>query len=382
MPKVVSLLALATALPEHRFSTQELMLVLRPKLSDEMVGMIRNLGVEERYSALSNYPSMLCGEPMRTTTSATEMSVEAARRCLRRWGGDPSEVGLLIAATNTPSQLLPSLVAEVSAKMHAVLSRTMSTLSMQAQGCAVLLKAIEVAGWYVAANRGRKVLIIMAESHTPYIPALVGKRYFGFRELVRMRRAGETDGRSLERQRLETTYVIQAMLFGDGAVALLFGDEAAEGLATFSSISHLTNDAPEDVELLAMEGGSLCPEFEGKPNYLMRANVPQRGAHYALRTVRDALAHPGSPVSRLEQVNHCLIHTGSRKILDGVCAQLELAEDSPRVALSYEILRRYGNLSSASTGFMLAARNFPPGPALVVSFGVGFTGSAGLVNFK
>ena len=78
----------------------------------------------------------------------------------------------------------------------------------------------------------------------------------------------------------------------------------------------------------------------------------------------------------------CLIHTGSKKILDGVCAQLAIAPDSSKVRASYEVLKSYGNLSSASTGFMLAARDQSPGPAVVVGFGVGFTASAGVVNFN
>jgi len=51
-----------------------------------------------------------------------------------------------------------------------------------------------------------------------------------------------------------------------------------------------------------------------------------------------------------------LIHTGSKKILDGVCSQLHLDSDSTKVEKSYDVLENYGNLSSASTGFMLAGK--------------------------
>ncbi|MFL6257651.1 MAG: hypothetical protein ACJ74T_21820 [Pyrinomonadaceae bacterium] len=68
-----------------------------------------------------------------------------------------------------------------------------------------------------------------------------------------------------------------------------------------------------------------------------------------------------------------------KKILDGVCAQLDLAPGSEKVQPSYEVLKRYGNLSSASTGFMLAESEHREGASLVVGFG--FTASAGVVNF-
>jgi 3-oxoacyl-[acyl-carrier-protein] synthase-3 len=170
------------------------------------------------------------------------------------------------------------------------------------------------------------------------------------------------------------------MLFGDGAVALLVGSE--EGKPAFGPISHLTNEEMEDVNLLTMTSNSSHPFLKGRPQYFMRSTVPARGAHYAVTTVKNVLEHPDSPVSDLSQVDNCLIHTGSKKILDGVCSQLDLDTESAKVHGSYEVLKNYGNLSSASTGFMLAEKNEWRGPAVVVGFGVGFTASAGIMNYN
>jgi 3-oxoacyl-[acyl-carrier-protein] synthase-3 len=114
----------------------------------------------------------------------------------------------------------------------------------------------------------------------------------------------------------------------------------------------------------------------------MQPSVPNRGAHYAVTTVKNVLKHPESPVSNLTDVDDCLIHTGSKKILDGVCSQLDLEPESAKVNGSYKVLEHYGNLSSASTGFMLAEKNEWLGPTMVVGFGVGFTASAGIMNFN
>ena len=129
-----------------------------------------------------------------------------------------------------------------------------------------------------------------------------------------------------------------------------------------------------------MNSNSSHEFLKGRPQYFMRPSVPNRGAHYAVTTVKNVLQHPDSPVSHLGQVDDCLIHTGSKKILDGVCTQLHLEKDSTKVQGSYEVLKNYGNLSSASTGFMLAKKNDWKGPAMVVGFGVGFTASAGLMS--
>ena len=220
-------------------------------------------------------------------------------------------------------------------------------------------------------------------SRTPGIARgapLLGQEYHGFRELIRARKEGKLNDAAFEQQRLDTTFVIQSMLFGDGAVALLIGKQ--EGKPAFGPISHLTNDEIEDVNLLTMTSNSTHHSLKGRPQYFMRPNVPSRGAHYAVTTVRNVLEHPDSPVSNLGQVDDCLIHTGSKKILDGVCSQLHLEKDSQKVHGSYEVLKNYGNLSSASTGFMLAEKDEWSGPAVVVGFGVGFTASAGIMSLN
>jgi len=377
---MINLLSAATSTPKHLFKTTDLVSSMMHKLSPELINTISTLGVNQRYSALENYPDFLCGKPKNATSSTTELGVKATKRCIQEWGGDPGRIGLLVAATNTPDQMLPCLASEVMGKTHGLLSRNLRTVSMQAQGCSVLLKSIEVAQWYLAANPEKLAIVLMAESHTPYVAPLLRDEYLGFREILRLRKEQKLDPEQFEQQRLDTTFVIQSMLFGDGAVALLVGTE--EGKPAFGPISHLTNDDPRDMNLLTMVSNSSHPFLKGRPQYFMQPSVPSRGAHYAVTTVKNVLCHPDSPVSDLEQVDDCLIHTGSKKILDGVCSQLELCPDSLKVHGSYKVLQQYGNLSSASTGFMLAEKNAWKGPAMVVGFGVGFTASAGIMNFN
>jgi 3-oxoacyl-[acyl-carrier-protein] synthase III len=377
---MINLLSAATSTPPHIFKTTELVGSLMHKLSPELINTINSLGVDQRYSTLENYPDFLCGKTKHATSSTTELGVNATKRCIHEWGGDPSRIGLLVAATNTPDQMLPCLASEVMGKTHGLLSRSLRTVSMQAQGCSVLLKSIEVAQWYLAANPGKLALVLMAESHTPYVAPLLRDEYSGFREILRQRKEQKLDPHAFEQQRLDTTFVIQSMLFGDGAVALLVGTE--EGKPAFGPISHLTNDDPSDMNLLTMVSNSSHPFLLGRPQYFMQPSVPTRGAHYAVTTVKNVLRHPDSPVSDMEQVDDCLIHTGSKKILDGVCSQLDLEPDSLKVNASYRVLEKYGNLSSASTGFMLAEKDDWTGPTIVVGFGVGFTASAGIMNFN
>jgi 3-oxoacyl-[acyl-carrier-protein] synthase-3 len=377
---MINLLSAATATPQHVFQTTELTNTLMHKLSPELINTLNSLGVDQRYSVMDNYGDFLAGKTMNATSSTTQLGVDATKRCIEEWQGDPSQIGLLIAATNTPDQMLPCLASEIMGQTHGLLSRSLRTVSMQAQGCSVLLKSIEVAQWYLAANPGQLAMVLMAEAHTPYVAPLLRDEYSGFRELLRLRKERKIDEAQFEQKRLDTTFVIQSMLFGDGAVALLIGGNE-EGKPSFGPISHLTNEEMEDVNLLTMNSHSSHEYLKGRPQYFMRPSVPTRGAHYAVTTVKNVLQHPDSPVSSLVQVDDCLIHTGSKKILDGVCSQLHLEKDSTKVQGSYEVLKNYGNLSSASTGFMLAEKGDWKGPAMVVGFGVGFTASAGIMNY-
>ena len=377
---MINLLSAATAVPKNVFKTTELVASVMHKLSPELINTISSLGVDQRYSTLENYPEFLGGKPRNATSSTTQLGVDATKRCIKDWGGDPNRIGLLVAATNTPDQMLPCLASEIMGKTHGLLSRSLRTVSMQAQGCSVLLKSIEVAQWYLAANPGKLAIVVMSEAHTPYVAPLLRDEYFGYREIVRLKKEHRIDANQFEQQRLDTTFVVQSMLFGDGAVALLVGSE--EGKPAFGPISHLTNDQPNDMNLLTMVSNSSHPFLKGRPQYFMQPSVPTRGAHYAVTTVKNVLQHPDSPVSDIGDVDDCLIHTGSKKILDGVCSQLALCPDSRKVHNSYKVLEQYGNLSSASTGFMLAEKNDWTGPTMVVGFGVGFTASAGIMNFN
>ncbi len=377
---MINLLSAATSTPKHAFKTTDLSNALMHKLSPELINTLNSLGVDQRYSVMDNYPDFLAGKPMNARSSTTELGVAATKRCIEEWQGDPSRIGLLVAATNAPDQMLPCLASEVMGQTHGLLSRSLRTVSMQAQGCSVLLKSIEVAQWYLAANPGKLAMVLMAEAHTPYVAPLLRNEYHGFREVIRMRKEQKLNESQFAQKRMDTTFVIQSMLFGDGAVALLVGKE--EGKPSFGPICHLTNENTDDVNLLTMNSNSSHEFLKGRPQYFMQPSVPNRGAHYAVSTVKDVLQHPDSPVSNMAQVDDCLIHTGSKKILDGVCSQLHLDTDSMKVQGSYEVLKNYGNLSSASTGFMLAEKDDWTGPTIVVGFGVGFTASAGIMNYN
>lgn len=123
---MINLLSAATSTPQHSFKTSDIISALMHKLSPELINTINSLGVQ-RYSTLENYPDFLAGKPKKNTSSTTELGVAATRKCIEQWQGDPSQIGLLIAATNAPDQMLPFLASEVMGQTHGLLSRSLRT---------------------------------------------------------------------------------------------------------------------------------------------------------------------------------------------------------------------------------------------------------------
>jgi len=377
----LSLSSIATAVPENEFATSDILAKAEHKMSQRFVDSIGRLGIQKRYSVTQNYPDALLDRKCAQLTSgATELGTEAAKSCLTKGNTDWSNIGLLVATTNTQSRLLPGLSSDIVAALNGYLSPTISAINMQGQGCSALLKGLEVAYWYLCVNPNRQVLIVVSEVQTSYLHSkLSAERYFSFWEIKSV--ASDSDVKS--RMLRDTEGAIQAMLFGDGAVALLVSCEDVYPQFFPDSISHLTNAQPQDADLLVMqEGGSSQPDVEGVPQYRMQPAVPQRGGEYAATTVKTALERSSTPITVPQEATACLIHTGSRKILDSVCERLNLSKKSPQVAASYSVLRNYGNLSSASIGFMLANNEWEQGFGLIVSFGIGFSASAGIIEFQ
>jgi len=95
-----------------------------------------------------------------------------------------------------PDVTLPGL--RDMGQTHGLLSRSLRTVSMQSQGCSVLLKSVEVAQWYLAANPNKLAIVLMAEAHTPYVAPLLRDEYHGFRELIRLRKEERLNGDEFE----------------------------------------------------------------------------------------------------------------------------------------------------------------------------------------
>lgn len=351
--------AIAAVNPPAKWSTPELLHAARGHLSERLEKMIGTLGVDTRYSILANYTDVLFNdaEP-KLAISATTLAIQSARACLDRSGVDPAEIGLVLGVSSSPGRLLPSLVCDLIAGMPE-LPRTVPNLSIEYMGCSAMAKVVETARWFLTAHPDQRVLVTFMDAITPLSPTLPG-HYRHFSEID-------------PSQRQSTVDALHGFLFGDGAVSMVLS--ATGSGPVFGPVSHLTNELAEDTELGTVpDGGSDIPVVMGRRLYTLSAGITERGTHYALETIRALIAGGECALKSPGEASLLLMHTGSGRILDGLCEAFGVDNHSPAVASSYRVLRDHGNTIGCSVPLMLAEPvHRPPGTGLLVTFGLSFS---------
>lgn len=374
-----AVLSIATYVPENPVSTEGMLQAFGERVSPDLADTLRRLDIVNRYSIVEDFPAYISGNRERAlNSSTTELALRAADKCLAQFDHRERPIGLMLVATDTSDRPLPCFGYQLLAELEGRVSRDINVVNMQNQGCSVLPKMFEMAGYYLQANPEKSALIVASEGHTGFLGNRREAYFPGLSELPGRPRA---EAKAVEQ-------LLESFLFGDGAVAIALGasdSKASAGAPQVGPFTHLTNHEKSDLDLLTMnEGGVLMPIHGDFPHYHMSKEVPNRGAFYAQNCVSQILAKMSDVLASPELADNFIIHTGSKKILDGVCRSLGVEPGNERVRGCYKILREHANLSACSIGFILeeSLKAESRGIGLLVSFGVGFSGSAGVVNYS
>jgi alkylresorcinol/alkylpyrone synthase len=161
---------------------------------------------------------------------------------------------------------------------------------------------------------------------------------------------------------------VSAALFGDGAAAVL--------LQNTNGRSHARNSRSRRIRAI----GEWCwPDTE----HIMGWDIKNDGFGVVLSPELPALIQEQlAPVvrefldrndMRIENMKGFLFHPGGAKVL--VTVEQALGIEQAMLAHSWEILRQYGNMSSATALFVLerALKAGAEGPHLLAAFGPGFS---------
>jgi len=239
---------------------------------------------------------------------AAPLSLEAIRQCLGT-STNPSEITHLITVSCT-GMSAPGLDLEIAELLD--LPRTVFRTSLNFMGCYAAIHALKLADALSKTDPSAKVLVVCTELCT-----------------LHFQREATPDN------------LMSSLLFADGsAAALVVGDDhLGQGVRIDGFYSEILSKGKKD---MAWELSSTGFQM------VLSSYVPDLIEKDFSGLVEHALAKTGKAT---DTISHWCIHPGGKKILDAVSRSLQLADGS--LETSYDILRDYGNMSSATILFVL-----------------------------
>lgn len=277
--------------------------------------------------------------------STMTLATYAAASALKDADMTPDDVDEIVLATDTPEMMTPDTAALVQNELGC---RNVPTYDLGGSGCAGFVQALDVAGSRIAVEP-KNVLVIGVE---------LISRMISFEDRA------------------------TAVLFGDGAGAVVLGPEPARA-EVLGAVSGTDGSAAEILTLAA--GGTRNP---------FNANSLQNGDYNrlvmdgrrvfteAVKRMSEAASDVLEKVGRsLSEVDLVIPHQANSRIIDAVRKRLDLASESVFVNV-----QDYGNTGSATVPFaMWQAVNegrIKRGDLVVLTaFGAGFHWAAAAVQF-
>lgn len=348
-----SILAAATALPEHRYSQAEVEEECRAFFPEIMANggprILSRAGVSSRHlvEEMSYYRNDASFEAKNRDylKHARALAETCIRGALGRAGREFGDVGHIVSVTTT-GLLTPSLEAHLAQALP--FAKSVKRMPLFGVGCAGGVVGIaRTADALIADPRGTALLLSVELCSLTFAP-----------------------------KRDSMTQVVAAALFGDGAAAVvLAGDGARSPEGSPRVVASESRLLPDSLGVMGWdftnEGMSL----------VLSPDAPRVISEHIGPAVESFLARAGV---RRSDVSRWLFHPGSMKIVDACRDALGLADEDVR--RSKRFLSEHGNISSASILFILAdmlASEAPPGGSygVVVAMGPGFACELVLLHF-
>jgi 3-oxoacyl-[acyl-carrier-protein] synthase-3 len=277
-------------------------------------------GVEQRYYADPGQGS-------------SDLGMIAARQAMAAAGVAESEIDAVIFATMTPDHFFPGNGPVLQAKMG--LPETIPTFDIRQQ-CSGFLYGLDLADSLIRSGKHRRVLLIGADVHTPFMP---WER--GWVTTI----GGEAEI-TPEDYAVNTSIRDRTVLFGDGAGAVVV--EASPNGERGILATKLYTDG-SNIEALYVRGvGFRHRPFVTKEQLDRTDQIPVMEGRAVFKeavsrmpaAVRQVCADAGVEVSDIDVL---IVHQANLRIVEAVAKQLGLAPE--RVPHNIE---RYGNTTAGT----------------------------------
>lgn len=277
-------------------------------------------------------------------TSAT-MGVRAARQALDRAGVDPRDIDILVVATSTPDQLMPSAACVVQTELGAVRAGPMDVNA----ACSGFAYGLAVGTQFVRSGTSKTVLVIGTDTLS---------RFLNYQDRVTCILFGDGAG----------AVVLQASDEPTGVLSVDLG--AIPGTGEMLEIPGGGSAHPASQETLAQNLHYMTMQGREVFKYAVRAM-----GESTLKVIADAGLTP-------DQLDLLIPHQANIRIIDAMAKRLELPMEQIFVNID-----RYGNTSAASIPIAMceaqAAGRLKRGDHLAITaFGGGLTWGSALIRWS
>ena len=311
-------------------------------------GILTNADLEKMVDTSDDWITTRTGIKQRHKAAegeyTSQFAVRAAREAIERAKIDPMEIDLLICATVTPDQVLPSTGCIIQTELGAHKAAAYDLVA----ACSGFLYGLTMANAMIRTRQARYALVIGAE---------LLSRYVDYKDRA------------------------TCVLFGDGAGAAVLGPaEGEQGILA----TRIHSDGRYLEQLFAPGGGTrlgLTPEnvAAGTHFFKMRGNELFKVAVRSMAEVsREVLEETGYSAS---DVKLFIPHQANQRITDAVANNLKVNSE-----IVYSNIALHGNTSSASIPIALdecvaTGRVKADDLVLLASFGGGVTWGAVLMRW-
>ncbi|KQS36440.1 type III polyketide synthase [Pedobacter sp. Leaf194] len=340
----VKIKTVSKALPEFSRETSEILPFLDVWLNGQDERFIRKVkkifegaAVDKRYSIMA--PEEVFSElsfEKRNDIYIREV-IKLGKECLSVALGQanwqPKDLDFIITVSCT-GIMIPSLDAYLINALG--LRQDIVRLPVTEMGCAAGVSGIIYAKNFLKANPGKRAAVVAVESPTA----------------------------TFQLNDFSMANIVSAAIFGDGAACvLLSSDEADEGPEIVAEEMYHFYEAEDMMGFKLTDSGLQM---------VLDVEVPETIASHFPEIIHPFLSKNGMEIA---DINHLIFHPGGKKIIQ-VVEEL-FGALGKNIDQTKEILRQYGNMSSATVLYVLQRyleTNPPPGETgLMLSFGPGFS---------
>lgn len=272
---------------------------------------------------------------------AIEIGTKAIQQCLTAGSIDVSEVDFFVAVSCT-GYLCPGLSALLLRELG--MRTDIQRADLLGMGCAGAMPGLQRACDFVRAYPGKKALVLTVEicSACYYID-----------------------------DSLET--VVGNAICSDGAAAFIVGMTMETNIPKVERFDTLIE--PSLIESVGFE------QRDGRLRIILSKDIRDVAGRLANTLITRLLT--SARLSR-KDISHWILHSGGRKVIEGLKNELSLSDD--QVQYSKSVLRNYGNMSSPTVLFVLdetmrSARTMPGDTGIMLAMGPGLALESALLRW-